>query len=85
MAALRAGLSDDLGHAINMNLCLAPAGARGFQAHMGGHEVFVLQLDGSKRWEVYKPNYRLPLESRLEVGALGKAVLSPELEPGDLL
>ena len=30
---------------------------------MDGHEVFVLQLDGPKRWEVYKPNYRLPLES----------------------
>jgi ribosomal protein L16 Arg81 hydroxylase len=85
VAALRAGLSDDLGHAINMNLYLTPAGAQGFQAHMDGHEVFVLQLDGPKRWEVYKPNYRLPLESRLEVGALGKAVLSPELEPGDLL
>ena len=34
---------------------------------------------------VYKPNYRLPLESRLTDGELGKAVLSPELEAGDLL
>jgi ribosomal protein L16 Arg81 hydroxylase len=86
MAALRAGLSDDLGHAINMNLYLTPAGAQGFGAHMDGHEVFVLQLAGPKRWEVYKPSYRLPLESRLaDGGALGKPVLSPELEAGDLL
>ncbi|SEO54658.1 Cupin superfamily protein [Rhodospirillales bacterium URHD0017] len=85
VAALRAALSDDLGHAINMNLYLTPAGAQGFEAHMDGHEVFVLQLDGPKRWEVFKPNYRLPLESRLADGALGKAVLSPELEAGDLL
>ena len=85
VAALRAGLSDDLGHSINMNLYLTPAGAQGFQAHMDGHEVFVLQLDGPKRWEVYKPNYRLPLESRVTGGELGTAVLSPELEPGDLL
>jgi ribosomal protein L16 Arg81 hydroxylase len=85
VAALRAGLCDDLGHAINMNLYLTPAGAQGFEAHMDGHEVFVLQLDGPKRWEVYKPSYRLPLESRLVDGALGKAVLLPELEPGDLL
>ena len=85
VAALRAGLSDDLGHAINMNLYLTPAGAQGFEAHMDGHEVFVLQLDGPKRWEVYKPGYRLPLESRLAQGALGKAILSPDLEPGDLL
>lgn len=31
-----------------MNLYLTPAGAQGFQAHMDGHEVFVLQLDGPK-------------------------------------
>ena len=68
-----------------MNLYLTPAGAQEFRAHMDGHEVFVLQLDGPKRWEVYKPNYRLPLESRIADGELGKAVLSPELEPGDLL
>jgi hypothetical protein len=88
VASFRAGLSDDLGHPVGINLYLTPAGSQGFQAHMDGHDVFILQLDGPKRWEVYKPQFELPLDdhpSKIVEGDLGRALLSPELEPGDVL
>ena len=37
------------------NVYLTPAGAQGFAPHYDDIEAFVLQLEGRKRWRVYKP------------------------------
>jgi ribosomal protein L16 Arg81 hydroxylase len=43
------------------NLYFTPANAQGFQTHHDTHDVFILQLAGSKRWQTYEPAVQLPL------------------------
>ena len=35
------------------NLYLTPAHAQGFPVHFDNHDVFVIQIDGEKRWRLY--------------------------------
>ena len=39
-------------HTVQANAYLTPAGASGLAAHADSHDVLVLQLHGSKRWEI---------------------------------
>jgi ribosomal protein L16 Arg81 hydroxylase len=43
------------------NLYFTPASAQGFETHHDTHDVFILQLNGSKRWRTYEPVVELPL------------------------
>jgi ribosomal protein L16 Arg81 hydroxylase len=43
------------------NLYLTPAGAQGFKPHWDTHDVFVLQVVGSKDWLLYDTKVELPL------------------------
>jgi ribosomal protein L16 Arg81 hydroxylase len=43
------------------NVYYTPANTQGFQTHHDTHDVFVLQVAGSKQWRVYEPVIRLPL------------------------
>jgi ribosomal protein L16 Arg81 hydroxylase len=47
-----------------MNVYVTPAGNRGFKAHYDTHDVFVLQVHGTKRWRLASQPYQLPLASR---------------------
>jgi lysine-specific demethylase/histidyl-hydroxylase NO66 len=87
-------LAADLGHATQANAYITPPGNRGFDPHHDTHDVFVLQIDGSKLWHVYAPALRLPLASqpssdlaaeRPLVPAGAEPELSVVLEPGDSL
>ena len=50
-----------LGIWAQMNVYHTPGKNKGFKSHFDSHDVFVLQLAGSKRWRVYKqPPTRLP-------------------------
>lgn len=42
-----------LGHRLQVNAYITPPGAQGFAVHRDDHDVFVLQVFGSKRWIVY--------------------------------
>jgi hypothetical protein len=48
-------------HHVNINAYLTPAGGRSFDWHWDTHDVFMLQIHGSKDWEVYEPVIHLPL------------------------
>jgi ribosomal protein L16 Arg81 hydroxylase len=67
---------------------LTPKGSQGFEAHYDAIEGFILQIDGSKSWRIYKPEQRLPLAiaaaPTLE-GPLGEPLMEIELHAGDLL
>jgi bifunctional lysine-specific demethylase and histidyl-hydroxylase NO66 len=67
-------LEIDLGHPVQVNAYLTPAGARGFARHTDLHDVFVLQTGGRKQWMVYAPD-----ESEEEVGT---PVIDTELGEG---
>ena len=84
-------LAAELGHATQCNAYLTPPGSQGFAPHHDTHDVFVLQVDGHKRWHIYAPAIELPLTSQpsqdLEtlVPEGAEPVLSVVLGPGDAL
>lgn len=81
----------------NSNLYVTPPGAQGFPIHADGHDVFVVQLDGSKAWRVFEPEYRMPVFSLEHMGTMRSKLRaryeetelqihsSPTLEAGDCL
>ena len=87
-------LADELGHATQCNAYVTPPGSQGFAPHHDTHDVFVLQVDGHKRWNIYQPLITLPLKSQPSQGLTGDEplvaegavpVLSTVLGPGDAL
>lgn len=50
-----------LGHAVQANAYLTPEGAAGLAPHHDTHDVFVLQVAGSKHWVVRHPVVDTPL------------------------
>lgn len=85
---LAADLEEALCHWVGANLYFTPPRAQGFAPHADGHDVFVLQLAGRKRWRVFRPIVPLPLEGqKVEVDrtGLGRCLLEIVLEPGHVL
>jgi ribosomal protein L16 Arg81 hydroxylase len=69
------------------NLYFTPPNAQGFKTHYDTHDVFVLQIAGSKRWRVYDPIVVLPLPDQHFDPAkhsLGPVVDEFVLRAGDL-
>jgi lysine-specific demethylase/histidyl-hydroxylase NO66 len=77
-----------LGHPVQANAYLTPRQSQGLPVHHDTHDVFVLQVAGTKRWLVYDPVLELPLREQRydpELGAPGETVLDVVLGPGDTL
>ncbi|MFB9236431.1 cupin domain-containing protein [Plantactinospora siamensis] len=82
-----------LGHPLQVNAYLTPAGSQGFATHYDTHDVFVLQVDGRKHWRIHPPVLPEPLERQAwggradEVSAVasGPPALDVVLAPGDAL
>jgi len=78
----------ELTHAVQANAYITPAGARGLGVHYDTHDVFVLQLAGTKAWTVHEPVLADPLPSQPWQGTAedaGPPIMSVELAPGDCL
>lgn len=60
-----------LGHRLQVNAYLTPPGSRGFDVHRDSHDVFVLQVSGSKHWVVYDrdDDERVLIDRPIERGA----------------
>jgi len=86
-------LSTELGHPVQANAYITPPQNRGFDDHYDVHDVFVLQIEGTKRWIVHEPVHPDPLRdqawtdhrSAVAEAAKGEACLDTVLEPGDAL
>ncbi|MBI3515026.1 MAG: hypothetical protein HY060_13335 [Proteobacteria bacterium] len=88
LAALCRILERDISAPFQTNLYMTPAGGRGFETHYDTHDVFVLQIEGTKAWTIFDSPVRLPLRGQPFDPALhpvGAATLSCQLEPGDFL
>lgn len=76
-------------HRFQCNIYLTPAGgARGLATHYDSHDVFVLQISGTKRWTLYDTPVQRPLRGQgFEPGAheVGEPTLALDLAPGDML
>jgi lysine-specific demethylase/histidyl-hydroxylase NO66 len=92
LARTATNLALDLDHPVQINAYLSPAAARGLDLHFDYHDVFVVQLGGSKRWRVWEPlertvdpvkaKHRIPLPRFAE---LGEPLLDVQLRTGDCL
>lgn len=86
---LCAALSDQTGFRTQTNIYLTPPNAQGFPPHWDSHDVFVLQVTGTKRWKVYDQGVQLPLSHQTFTpeGSTGpgEVVAEFDLEPGDAL
>lgn len=86
-------LSAELGHPVQINSYITPAANRGFAPHYDVHDVFVLQVEGRKRWRIHAPVVLDPLDNqpwetvRVAVGerAQEEPLLDCVLVPGDAL
>ena len=86
-------LSTELGHPVQANAYITPPQNRGFDDHYDVHDVFVLQIEGTKRWMIHEPVHVDPLRSQPWTGrrsavteaAQGTAYIDTVLEPGDVL
>jgi bifunctional lysine-specific demethylase and histidyl-hydroxylase NO66 len=86
-------LAADLGHPVQVNAYVTPPRSRGFDDHYDVHDVFVLQVDGEKRWRVHQPVHEAPLRdqpwtdhrSAVEAAARTEPVIDVVLRPGDCL
>jgi hypothetical protein len=68
------------------NAYITPPGSRGLAVHYDTHDVFVLQVSGSKKWQIFDPVIESPLPSQASIeGETTTPVLEAELEPGDTL
>jgi bifunctional lysine-specific demethylase and histidyl-hydroxylase NO66 len=89
-------LAHELGMPAHANAYLTPRRSQGFDHHHDTHSVFIIQTEGSKTWQLYRPFLPFPLERH----AWPSQVLPPEewrrlreeppdfefvLEPGNVL
>ena len=88
-----AGLGAELGHPVQVNAYVTPPDGKGFGAHYDVHDVFVLQLAGTKQWTVHAPVHADPLGSQpwtdhadaVAARARDRPTLTAELRPGDVM
>ncbi len=61
LAALCRSVEGRFNASFQTNIYLTPANAQGFKTHYDTHDVFVLQVAGTKDWRVYDTPVELPL------------------------
>lgn len=83
VGSLCRGLQAALHHPVGANFYLTPAGAQGFLPHVDTHDVFVIQLHGTKEWHVAAPAAELPQAGRRHGRQALPDAQSYTLAPGD--
>jgi bifunctional lysine-specific demethylase and histidyl-hydroxylase NO66 len=86
-------LAAELGHPVQANAYITPPQNQGFSAHYDVHDVFVVQIDGEKQWQIHRPVLESPLRDQpwndrkaaVENAAREPAVIEALLRPGDCL
>jgi hypothetical protein len=82
-------LSNELGHPFQTNIYITPPNSQGFPAHYDTHDVFVLQVEGTKTWRIYEDSpVILPtkqMEFQKEKHPAPEDFTALELKKGDVL
>lgn len=82
-------LASALAGGASCNAYITGAGGKAFRVHWDTHDVFVLQIVGSKKWTIYKPMIERPLfdfhQPHLFKVEAGKPLASGILQKGELL
>ena len=80
-------LENEFSFPFQTNVYLTPPGAQGAQRHYDTHDVFVLQVAGSKKWTIFGTPVESPLAGQdydAELHELGAPTLEFELKAGDV-
>lgn len=88
LAALCRGLEAVLSHPTQTNIYVTPPGSQGFAPHYDTHDVFILQIDGSKHWRLYDSPVALPDRTqpfKAQGSPEGQLTHELDLRPGDLI
>jgi len=64
LTAFCRGLEAEFSHPFQANVYLTPRGSQGAKVHYDTHDVFVLQVSGSKRWTIFGTPVELPLRNQ---------------------
>ena len=86
LTTLCRGLESVFSHPFQANVYLTPPGNQGARVHYDTHDVFVLQVAGSKRWKTYGAPVELPLRNQHfdpATHGVGEPELQFELAAGD--
>jgi ribosomal protein L16 Arg81 hydroxylase len=77
----------ELTHPVQVNAYVSPPGERGLGVHYDTHDVFVLQVAGSKRWNVHERAVAFPLPHQRSktVPVAEQSLIETELLPGQSL
>jgi len=88
IAELCRELEGTLHHPVAANLYFTPPQAQGFLPHFDTHDVFILQIEGSKIWRIYESPTCLPRienPSPLRADSPGAPKQTIKLNAGELL
>ena len=89
MANLCRSLEREMSSRFQANIYFTPHNAQGLRSHYDNHDVFVMQLEGSKKWTLYDTPVELPFRGEEfhpeTVGPPGEVTMEFELQPGDML
>jgi ribosomal protein L16 Arg81 hydroxylase len=88
IAALCRNVATELSASVHGNVYLTPPGTRGLKPHHDTHDVFVLQLHGTKHWRFYPAQTPLPLRVHpfyhAPENGPGEPIADFVLRPGDV-
>ncbi|MEA2163991.1 MAG: bifunctional lysine-specific demethylase and histidyl-hydroxylase [Thermoanaerobaculia bacterium] len=85
---LQASLQEQLHHNVHVNLYLTPSSSQAFVPHFDIMDVFVLQVEGSKRWQLRGAAADLPFEDEhtdVPAAQLPPVRFEEDLLEGDVL
>ncbi|NEQ07038.1 MAG: hypothetical protein F6K37_14155 [Moorea sp. SIO4E2] len=90
LAALARDWESFLHHSVSINLYLTPQNSRAFEPHFDDHDVFILQIEGEKDWQIWEPVVKLPSKEFtgnkfLPKDDLPSPAMETHLKTGDLL
>jgi len=84
-----AALEEAFGALVGANIYWTPKDTQGLAPHWDSIDAFVLQLNGTKKWKLWKnPEMDLPpgdSSEDMQMDELGEPLAEIELEPGDML
>jgi hypothetical protein len=81
-------LEEQLDHGAKTNTYVTPGQTAGFPPHYDTHDIFVLQIAGTKLWRIFEPTIQLPDVSQAcdpKSFTPGRQLAEIELHAGDLL
>ncbi len=82
------GLQSETMYRFQTNIYITPPAARAFKLHFDGHDVFILQTHGTKKWFVDEEALMVPIEGDHYKGPdtmEGRTYTEHLMEPGDFM